>query len=82
MDDKQYMLQCLGGYARQAHNDSLGKGVTSKPRMLELLASDSRFAGFDHSALADAADAWHRSGPRPDLDDPRLRGQPAWSRRI
>lgn len=78
MDDKRYMLECLGEYARRAHNDSLGKGITSKPRMLELLANDSRFADFDHSRLADAADSWFRSGPRPDLDDPTLRGKPNW----
>jgi hypothetical protein len=50
--------------------------------MMELLATDLRFKEFDHSALADAADSWFRSGPRPDLDDPSLRGMPTWSRRI
>lgn len=79
-EDRRLMLQTLGEYARQAHNQSLGKGITSKPRMMELLANDSRFKEFDHSALAEAADSWFRSGPRPDLDDPTLKGQPNWQK--
>lgn len=82
MDDKRYMLESLGEYARRAHNESLGKGISPKPRLLEILATDTRFKGFDHQALADAADSWLRSGPRPDLDDPALKGLPTWSRRI
>lgn len=80
--DNRYMLKILGEYQRRAHNKSLGKGISPKPRMMELLATDLRFKEFDHSALADAADSWFRSGPRPDLDDPSLRGMPTWSRRI
>ena len=82
MDDKRYMLESLGEYARRAHNESLGRGVSPKPRLMELLATDLRFKGFDHGALADKADCWLRSGPRPDLDDPALKGMPTWSRRI
>jgi hypothetical protein len=82
MDDKRYMLESLGEYARRAHNESLGRGISPKPRLMELIGIDSRFKDFDHSALADKADSWLRSGPRPDLDDPSLRGMPTWSRRV
>jgi hypothetical protein len=66
---------------RRAHNDSLGKGISPKPRMMELLATDLRFKEFDHKVLADAVDSWFRSGPRPDLDDPALKGRPTWGNR-
>jgi hypothetical protein len=81
-EDRRFMLESLGEYARRAHNESLGKGISPKPRLMELISIDSRFQGFDHSALADKADSWLRSGPRPDLDDPALKGLPTWSRRI
>ena len=81
-EDRRYQLETLADMQRRAFNESLGKGVSPKGRMLELLASNSQFAGYDHSALADAADSWFRSGPRPDLDDPALKGRPTWSRRV
>jgi hypothetical protein len=79
-EDNRYMLESLGEYQRRAHNESLGKGISPKPRMMELLATDLRFKDFDHQALADAADGWFRSGPRPDLDDPALKSRPNWSK--
>ncbi len=54
--DNRYMLESLGEYQRRAHNESLGKGISPKPRMMELLATDLRFKQFDHGALADAVD--------------------------
>jgi hypothetical protein len=80
VDNRRYMLESLGEYQRRAHNESLGRGISPKPRMLELLATDLRFKEFDHQALADAADSWFRSGPRPDLDDPALKGRPTWAK--
>ena len=78
--DNRYMLESLGEYQRRAHNEFLGKGISPKPRMMELLATDLRFKQFDHGALADAVIFWFRSGPRPDLDDPTLKGKPSWQK--
>jgi hypothetical protein len=79
-EDKRYQLETLADMQRRAHNESLGKGISPKGRMLELLASNLQFEGYDHQALADAADSWFRSGPRPDLDDPALKGKPNWQK--
>ena len=79
MSDHRQLLTDLGEMQRRAHNESLGQGVSAKPKMMEFLANDLRFKEYDHSALADAADNWFRSGPRPNLDDPSLKGRPNWS---
>ena len=81
-EQQRNMLADLGAMHRRAHNESLGKGISPKAGMIRLLESDLRFRDFDLSALADAADSWFRSGPKPDLDDPALRGQPGWQKRI
>jgi hypothetical protein len=76
-EDKRYQLETLADMQRRAHNESLGKGISPKPRLMELLASNLQFKEYDHSALEDN---WFRSGPRPDLDCPSLKGRPTWAK--
>jgi hypothetical protein len=72
--DKQITLARM---METALTRQLGNHIEAKQLVAQWIANDRRFDGIDPYKLAQRADERQSNGARIDLDDPRLRGEPA-----